>query len=116
MRLVSMETRCRSCGRKVDRRMSTKAMRQGPISKKARPDFDVMTVIGMNWFVPIERLLLQLEQHAASPPNDFQTSFIENGLSAGVALLSAVLFESFIRRAQVLQGAGDFFVPVEEYF
>jgi hypothetical protein len=87
-----------------------------PLRRRTAPDFPVMSVIGMNWFVPITLLLDELGRHAPTPPNDFQATPVENGLSAALALVSATLLESYMRRVQVEDRAQDFWTPVEDYF
>jgi hypothetical protein len=74
-----------------------------------------MSVIGAAWLEPIARLLDALEHLTATRPNAFQTSHVENGLSAATALLGAVLMESFIRRVQCLERA-SVFGRSEDYF
>src|SRR5712664_2318428 len=57
-----------------------------------------------SWFAPILVLLRALDEHDAVPPRGLQTTPEENGLAAGLVVLSVALLEAVLSRVRYVRG------------
>src|SRR3989344_8539750 len=63
---------------------------------------DYVSVIGTSYLYPIASLLDALLVFEPKGPNEVQASSVENGYSAAIIVLTVLMIESFINRAQYL--------------
>lgn len=62
-----------------------------------------VSVVGPSLFIPLLRLLEDLEVLKASTPNEVQAGARENGLAAGVVILTITVLESALHRARYVR-------------
>lgn len=80
--------------------------------KPTSPD-GYVSIIGTSYLLPIAKLLESLEALKSRGPNEVQASSLENGYSAAIAILTVLLLESAISRAQYVLGISPPQKPVE---
>jgi hypothetical protein len=65
---------------------------------------EYVSIIGMSYLHPISNLLETLDSFNPGGPNELQASSLENGYSASIIILTALLVESAISRTQYIRG------------